>query len=398
MTPCHACGETARPIEGVVFRDFDGSLFSRAGVIRHCAACGLGAVDTGLSDAEIARHYADDCLYVEMTGVGVGGNTPEDLARYGHYAAIVAPQVDEIAAKAGLVDVGCSRGGMLRDFRARHPGLPLTGIDLDETSLASLEEAGIAAKAGSALDLPLETGSQSMLSYLHVFEHILDTDAVLAEASRVLAADGLILVEVPDAADYGAADARVGTMFWLAMKEHVYHFTERSLTAILARNGFAVLDAVHSHLPMRAGKAYPALTILARKRSDVAAIPLPAPAEPDTALPDHIAAESHAFAEQERALSAFIARHEHLAFWGMSLEFLALWARLGDRLKDAHGVRLFDGNAGKQRLTVDGVAIGPAGPPQPSEGLIVCAYMASEAIMREALRLGWDADDILVLE
>ncbi|TFF21814.1 class I SAM-dependent methyltransferase [Jiella endophytica] len=396
MTSCHACGAPTRPLDDVVFRDFDGSLFSRSGVIRHCTACGLGAVDTGLSDAAIARHYADDCLYVEMTGVGVGGNTPEDAARYEHYADILAPFVGEISAKAGLVDVGCSRGGMLRDLKDRFPELPLSGIDLDEASLASLRQAGIAASPGSALDLPLPTASQSMLSYLHVFEHILDTDQVLKEAARVIMPEGLLFIEVPDAADYGADDARVGTMFWLAMKEHVYHFTKDALAAILARNGFSVLRTVRSHLPMRAGKAYPSLIVVARKTEDASAAAVSGAF--DKALPEHVAAEIRAFAEQAQAISAFCERHERIAFWGISLEFLNLWARLGNELKRRFPVRLFDGNGGKQKLTVDGLPIGPAGPPLSSEGLVVCAYMAGEAISQEAARLGWREETVLVLE
>ena len=395
MTRCHACGETARPIADIAFRDFDGSLFSRAGVIRHCRACGLGIVDTGLSDAEIARHYADDCIYAEMTGVGVGGNTPEDLFRYGRYDAFLAPYVDEITARAGLVDVGCSRGGMLRHLQTQHPRLPLLGVDLDETSLRTLRETGVAAKGGSALDLPLADASQSMLSYLHVFEHILDTDAVLKEASRVLADDGLLFVEVPDAPDYGAGEARVGTMFWLAMKEHVYHFTEASLTAILARNGFTVLRATRSHMPMRAGKAYPSLMVIARKAAS--AVVLDPAGAPHDALPDHIAAETLAFDEQAEAVRAFAGRYERLAFWGISLEFLNLWALLGPELTAGHSVRLFDRNRGKHDLTIDGLPIRPASTPVRSEGLVVCAYMAGDPITAEAERLGWRPEDIHVL-
>ncbi len=395
MTCCHACGGTARPIADIRFADFDGSLFSRSGVIRHCRACGLGVVDTGLSDAEIARHYADDCIYAEMTGVGVGASTPEDLVRYRRYDEFLAPYLDEITEGAGLVDVGCSRGGMLRHLKSQHPKLPLLGVDLDETSLASLRDTGLAAKGGSALDLPLGDASQSMLSYLHVFEHILDTDAVLKEAARVLTEDGLLFVEVPDAPDYGAGEARVGTMFWLAMKEHVYHFTEASLAAILSRNGFAVERAMRSHMPMRAGKAYPSLMVIARKTK--AAVAPKRAQGPHDALPDHIAAESRAFAEQANAVRLFAEQHRRLAFWGISLEFLNLWAQLGPELAAQRSIRLFDRNRGKHDLTVGRLPIGPAAAPADSEGLVICGYMAAEPIAAEAERLGWRAENIHVL-
>ena len=58
---------------------------------------------------------------------------------------------------------------------------------------------------------------------------------------------------------------------------------------------------------------------------------------------------------------------------------------------------LFDRNRGKHDLTVDGLPIRPAAPPQGSEGLVVCAYMAGDPIAAEAERLGWPSEDILVL-
>lgn len=102
---------------------------------------------------------------------------------------------------------------VLVDLKARFPGLPLMGIDLDVQSLKALDGTGIASREGSALSIPLPDHSQDMLSYFHVFEHILDTDRVLAEATRVLKNDGLLMIEVPDAPAYGNPETRVGTMF-----------------------------------------------------------------------------------------------------------------------------------------------------------------------------------------
>jgi len=99
------------------YKDFDHSVFNFVGTLAVCHDCGFVRVISGLSDEDISRHYATDCLYSELTGVGVGGDSKEDLIRYEYYTEIVKKHLN-ISHARSIIDIGCSRGGYLKHLRS----------------------------------------------------------------------------------------------------------------------------------------------------------------------------------------------------------------------------------------------------------------------------------------
>jgi SAM-dependent methyltransferase len=77
----------------------------------------------------------------------------------------------------------------------------------------------------------------------HVFEHVHEPRDFLAEVGEVLVPDGLLALEVPN---FDSVLARRHTLRWVgeALTDHVYHYTERSLCALLAQEGYEVLSAL----------------------------------------------------------------------------------------------------------------------------------------------------------
>ncbi|MDM7947750.1 MAG: class I SAM-dependent methyltransferase [Oceanibaculum nanhaiense] len=351
-----------------------------------CPACGMARVEIGLTDREIVAHYANESLYIALTGVGVGGDTPEDRARYAHYRAFM--QTHGIDA-GRLADIGCSRGGFLRYLAEAAPGIASIGVDCDARSLKSLGEAGLDARVGDVFALPFAAGEADMLSYFHVLEHLYDIDAALAEAARVLTPGGALLIEVPDAARYFAPDTSVGPMFWLGMKEHVNHFTPAALARALARNGFALAAIDRSNQPMKGGAAYPSLLALARKGAAESG---------GVDKGGDFAAQFASDTGRMRQAAAEIAACPAgpLCFWGIGLEFFALYGYLAPLL-DGRDIRLLDRNPAKQGLTVDGRPV--ADPSSvPAEGrLVCCSYMAAPQIVEQAMALGWKREAVRCL-
>ena len=387
---CPACGRSINHLGSLPVRDFDGSLFNYEGQFLQCQSCGFVRVESGLNDSVIARHYAEESLYSTLSGVGVGGQSVEDEARYAFSVAFM--KANSCVAGA-FADIGCSRGGFIRYLHKHLPNITPTGVDCDLRSLSALAADGYDAIEGDVFLLPLADEQKDILCYFHVFEHLYDVDAALLEARRVLKPQGTLLIEVPDASLYFHAETYVGPMFWLGMKEHVNHFTAAALLHYLKRNGFDLVELTHSAQPMRGEKKYPSLMLLAIKSLDDVLFEID---QGDyTSFPNDLKCE---VASMHRLATdiANVRSEEPICFWGIGLEFFALYGFLAPMLA-GRTMRFVDRNPGKIGLTVDGI---PIEFPEnvPIEGLLVCcSYMSGSRIREEALAIGWPENSIRCL-
>jgi O-antigen chain-terminating methyltransferase len=106
----------------------------------------------------------------------------------------------EMDLPARLVDLGCGRGEWLQ--LARGEGWQVQGVDADEGMLAACRAAGLDARHGDALEYlrGMADASAGVVSAFHVAEHLpFETlRALVAEAMRVLAPGGLLVLETPN--------------------------------------------------------------------------------------------------------------------------------------------------------------------------------------------------------
>ncbi len=163
-----------------------------------------------------------------------------------------------------VVDVGCGDGMATAVAKARcdeTPGTDVTIIGLD-WSCAALDRArrrgvSVARAAVDGFGLPLAHSSVDVVIMSELIEHLVDTDAALAEAGRVLVPGGRLLLSTPNLA---AWYNRVLLAFGIqpAFTEvslhaiygrpgcdvvgHLRIFTRRALQEILAAAGFVEID------------------------------------------------------------------------------------------------------------------------------------------------------------
>lgn len=93
------------------------------------------------------------------------------------------------------LDVGCNNGG----FLARIVGQPKVG--LDRTILPEVQGKGLDLVCADATCLPFAAGYFQQIIVFDLIEHVENDRAVLHEASRVLASDGIMWISTP-ARDY----------------------------------------------------------------------------------------------------------------------------------------------------------------------------------------------------
>jgi SAM-dependent methyltransferase len=91
-----------------------------------------------------------------------------------------------------VVDLGCSTGFIADEFR--RAGATTIGIDIDAPGLAVANRRfhnQVAFLSADGQALPFLTGTIDIVVFNHIYEHVVDADAVMAEIVRVLRPGGL---------------------------------------------------------------------------------------------------------------------------------------------------------------------------------------------------------------
>lgn len=244
--PCPLCGsaETRRLWQG------DGFAMGR------CRVCGLVRQDPRRTQEWLLHHH-----------YGVSGKREGPLvARPQAYEGLAEWQPEPTGAfEAGVLavescrpsegpkgvwlDVGASAGAML--VAARAAGWKVAGVEPNPRQVEVCRDVhGIDVEQGVLETARFPDGFAEVVSYRHVLEHVHDLGRELAEARRVLAPGGLLLVEVPH---WGGSRYRTGAVrtalglgrsFWsgLNVPQHLYYFTASTLSRLLQHAGLTPLS------------------------------------------------------------------------------------------------------------------------------------------------------------
>lgn len=138
-----------------------------------------------------------------------------------------------------VLEIGAADGAFLAHMRSIRPGLSLAVIEPDAStqsrrdSIAGLRQfATLEAAAGEGL-------KADVICLFHVFEHIVDPAAWLVSASRLLAAGGAIVMEVPSLDDplLSLYKSAVYRDFYF-QRQHPFVYSAASLRRVLEHHGF----------------------------------------------------------------------------------------------------------------------------------------------------------------
>ena len=100
-----------------------------------------------------------------------------------------------------ILDVGCG-GGLFLDMLRRR-GHKVAGLDFSIAAAATAwRHHGVPVMCGSLSSAPLQPGSCAAITMFHVLEHLYDPAAYLDSAHALLAADGRLIVQVPNVSSW----------------------------------------------------------------------------------------------------------------------------------------------------------------------------------------------------
>ena len=260
-----------------------------------CDRCGFCFNDTRSTREDYDRYYREISKYADPRLSSGAGASPEDTRRLADTARAIRDFTG--STNESILDIGCGAGGLL-DSLATLGFTNLFGMDPAPACAAEVARRGHRGIVGTLDSHPL--GDDRLFDGIvlsHVLEHVREVPAALASVRRLLAADGWLYVEVPDAARYGECLIAPYQDFNL---EHINHFSAGSLRNLLAAHGWLVAHEATKTLDLGHGRGYPAVYAFARRAS-------PADLEPDLTARHALAAYVTASARSMQAIEPILA-------------------------------------------------------------------------------------------
>jgi len=209
----------------------DGSLWP----LESCAVCGLVRLGRLPSQEEAyPPDYYGSGQSKFLPGIESLSHAPPSLMVA---ATRLASRLHDRAKPRRVLDVGCGRGYLLRQFRTM--GWMTSGIDIKGSPIP-VGDPDLDCREGDASSLPWPAGHFDLVVINHVLEHVADPWMACAEAARVLRSGGILYVGVPN---YGSLQQRLFGTLWfpLEIPRHLYHFSPLSLRVLAETAGFTVM-------------------------------------------------------------------------------------------------------------------------------------------------------------
>jgi 2-polyprenyl-3-methyl-5-hydroxy-6-metoxy-1,4-benzoquinol methylase len=202
-----------------------------------CRQCGLVYCNPRLSAEETEKRYNADYFRNEyLPSVRPPAGVDEGEFLDVRFRAAIRLLERSGTVKGRLLEIGTGAGFFLK--AAARAGWDAHGLELSS-------EAAAYARETLGLD---EAGSFDAAAMFEVIEHLRDPMAVLRAARRAVRPGGVLVLSTPN---LGALTRLALGNDWavLSPAEHLYYFTERTLSAILIKAGFSRVDFVREFEP-----------------------------------------------------------------------------------------------------------------------------------------------------
>jgi SAM-dependent methyltransferase len=154
-----------------------------------------------------------------------------------------------LRAGALVVEIGSNDGYLLQYFRAN--GMRVMGIDPAPAACRAAEARGVPTRQAffnraGAEALANEGVRADVIVANNVMAHVPDINDVVAGIRRVLAPEGIFVMETPY-----VRDMVDGLEFDTIYHEHVFYYSLTALASLLGRHGLRLVDV--QHLPIHGG-------------------------------------------------------------------------------------------------------------------------------------------------
>jgi len=240
--PCILCARQGEPL----FTKADKFPPHEPFTVVRCPGCGLRWVSPRPEPEALARYYPDTYSW-KPPDDEASESAVHRLERWYrfHLLRFETRQLlreTDLGAGDAVLDVGCSSGDRL--LVMRQAGLAPAGVELGPAADFARDRLGLDVRRGTLQQAAFDDARFRAVTLHNVLEHVPDPAALLAEAKRVLAPGGWVVVQVPNAA---SLQSRLFGRRWAAVDvpRDLWYWTPPLLARLLEEAGFDVAGVAH---------------------------------------------------------------------------------------------------------------------------------------------------------
>lgn len=205
--------------------------------IYKCWDCGL--IFVWPLPANSAALYTADYFDGAASGFGYVDYEEDKKATAKTLDSYLAKIESYLPLKGRLLDVGAAIGSFLQIAKTK--GWQTKGVELSQYAAEKARANGLDVITGTVRDLILASKDFDVVTYLDVFEHILDPISELNSARKLLRQEGFLIINTPDSSSWFA---RLMGRSWhtFVPPEHLFIYSPKNLTILLKRIGFEIVE------------------------------------------------------------------------------------------------------------------------------------------------------------
>lgn len=234
---CNLCGADSYKVKYKPYnKTFNPEeIFSASGGIRgtqqivECNVCGLIYVNPRVRQDVVKQAYTNavDELYVS-----------QEEGRSVTFEKALKLVEKYVPGKGVILDVGAAAGFFLNV--ARNSGWKTFGVEPSKWMTEwGNEKFNVNIINGVLREAKFKKEYFDAVTMWDVLEHTPDPMSELKEVNRIIRDNGILVINFPD---IGSSLAKMtGSRWWFILSVHLFHFTRKTMKAILEKNGFEVI-------------------------------------------------------------------------------------------------------------------------------------------------------------
>jgi 2-polyprenyl-3-methyl-5-hydroxy-6-metoxy-1,4-benzoquinol methylase len=213
-------------------------------IVVQCNRCRLVYTNPRLPKDHLWTRYSEDYFWDEyMRDLEIGRDGRVDLDRFAvHHRPLLTLFQIYHPPPGRLLEVGAAAGLFMKS--AERAGWTVQGLEpLPAPATFARERLGLDVLQETVESAPFAEATFDAVAMFETIEHVLDPVAVLRAVRRLMRPRGLLVLTTPN---WEALTRHALGRQWAVISpaEHLYYFSEATLTAMLTRAGFSW---VHYH-------------------------------------------------------------------------------------------------------------------------------------------------------